>query len=155
MTPEMLQDDLITELQKILGKRKWMHADGTSGALNFYPQQLPIEESDDDADPIPYVIVRLTKGTDPGGGEDNYICKAIVIIGVFDNNKNAQGHRDVLSAINLIYERFSKNTGLANKYTFLGNFDWNIEDGYHPYYFGAVSMDFAIPRIRREDNKFV
>ena len=24
-----------------------------------------------------------------------------------------------------------------------------------PYYFGAVSMDFAIPRIRREDNKFV
>lgn len=156
MTPEMFQDDMIDELKKLLKNRKWKYPDGTEGQFHFYAQNIPVEESDDDADPIPYIIVRLTKGNDAGGGQDNYVCKIIVIIGIYNPDKNAQGHRDLLSVINLMYERFEKNTGLAGKYTFLGNFDWNIqEDGYHPYYFGAVQMDFALPRIRREDYRFV
>lgn len=121
--------------------------------MNVFSQNIPVPESgDDEWDPVPYIQVRLIKGSDANVSESKYIIKVTVIMGIWDDDKNAQGHRELLNIINLVYERFAKNPCLDNKYVYEGGFEWDIqEDGYYPYYFGAFNMNFAIPAIRRED----
>lgn len=120
--------------------------------ITVYPQNIPVPLSEEEADPVPYIIVRLNTGTDGNTHDSKYILKVVVIMGIWDDDRNAQGHRELLNIINLVYERFKKNPCLDGKYVYEGGFKWDIqEDGYYPYYFGAFEMDFAIPAIRRED----
>ena len=121
--------------------------------ITVYPQNIPVPLSEEeDENPVPYIIVRLNTGTDDNVFDSKYILKVVVIMGIWEDDRNAQGHRELLNIINLIYERFKKNPCLDGKYVYEGGFKWDIqEDGYYPYYFGAFEMNFAIPAIRRED----
>lgn len=121
--------------------------------ITVYPQNIPVPLSmDEEENPVPYIIVRLNTGTDDNVSDSKYMLKVVVIMGVWDDDRNAQGHRELLNIINLIYERFKKNPCLDGKYVYEGGFKWDIqEDGYYPYYFGAFEMNFTIPAIRRED----
>lgn len=121
--------------------------------MAVYPQSIPVPSSDDEEwDPVPYIIVRLNSGNDANTTDSEYIIEVVVIMGVWDDDRNAQGHRELLNIINVVYARFMRNPCLANQYVYRGGFEWEIqEDGYYPYYFGAFKMNFAIPAIRRED----
>ena len=121
--------------------------------ITVYPQNIPVPLSmDQDENPVPYIIVRLNTGTDDNTYDSEYIMKVVVIMGVWDDDRKAQGHRELLNIINLVYARFKTNPCLAGQYVYRGGFKWDIqEDGYYPYYFGAFEMNFAIPAIRRED----
>ncbi len=121
--------------------------------ITVYAQNIPVPLSvEEDENPVPYIIVRLNTGTDDNVFDSKYILKVVVIMGIWEDDRNAQGHRELLNIINLIYERFKKNPCLDGKYVYDGGFKWDIqEDGYYPYYFGAFEMNFAIPAIRRED----
>lgn len=154
MTPELFQDALIEDIQHTLSQREYLNTLGEKVHLTMYAQSLPVEQSDDDKDPVPWCIVRITDGNVSGDSEGFYEVKSVVIFGLYNPDPSCQGHRDLLSAINLVYERFSKNPMLDGRYTFLPDrgFHWTLqEDGYFPYFFGAVEMTFAIPKIRRED----
>lgn len=152
MTPEMLQDALVEEIKNILSDRRYKTPAGDLIPINVYPQNIPVEQSDDDADPVPYIIVRLSGGEDKGGFDSNNVCKILIIMGIYDMDSSAQGHRHLLNIINKIYERFQINPCLDNKFVYQGGFKWDIqEDGYYPYYFGAMEMSFNIPALRRED----
>ena len=174
MTPLELQDDLVDELKAMFEQHTFKVPDYDviespdenneieprfqtptpfkRVPLNIYAQQLPVQESDDDTDPVPYIIVRLNSGHDIGDGASVNAVKLIVIIGIWDDDSTNQGHRDVMNIIQDIYERFSKTPSLKNKYAFAGDFNWALqEDAYFPYHFGACSMAFNIPAIRRED----
>ena len=152
MTPLMLQDDLVEEIKKLFAESLFKNPQGELVPINVFPQSIPVEESDDDADPIPYIIVRLTKGDDSGERDSNNTVSVVIIAGLCDFEKDAQGHRGLLNIISTIYERFQKNPSLNNKYVHTGHFKWAIQDdGYYPYYFGAAEMSFNIPAIRRED----
>ena len=175
MTPEMFQDALCEELRKLLKGRKYKKPPKEPEETEFeededmkeklveepemveitvYPQNIPVPLSgEEEYNPVPYIIVRLNNGTDDNTSDSKYIIKVVVILGIWEDNKNAQGHRELLNIINLIYERFKKNPCLDKKYVYEGGFKWDIqEDGYYPYYFGACEMNFAIPAIRREDD---
>ena len=155
MVPEMLQDDLIEEMKKLFAEDHFKAPSGERIPINVFPQSLPMYESDEDDDPAPYIIVRLVDGEDSGTSDSNHLVKVILVIGIFDDDLINQGHRDVLHIINTVYKRFMTDPNLNNKYVYDGPFLWEVQDdAYHPYFFGAVTMSFSIPAIRRED-KFV
>lgn len=152
MIPEMLQDDLVEEMKRLFSDDVFKTPAGKITSINVFPQSLPIAESDDDDDPAPYIIVRIVKGEDSGVFDSNHSVKMLFVIGIYDDDLSAQGHRTVLHIINKIYHRFKKNPCLNNKYVCDGQFVWEInDDAYYPYYFGAVNTDFNISAIRRED----
>ena len=151
MTPLDFQDLLAEEIGNILSKNTYMTTDGESVPINIYTQELPIQESDDDADPVPYILVRITDGEDTGEKNSYNTVHTTIIIAIWDGDKKAQGHRDVMGIINQLYQRVHKDQRLGASF-YLGNFSWRLQDdNYFPYFIGAVSMDFVIPAIRRED----
>ena len=152
MTPLDLQDELVEELKRLFKDYLYKAPSGDRVPINVFPQNIPINETDDEDDPVPYIIVRLNKGSDDGSRDSFNTVKLIVIIGIWDGSLDAQGHRDVSNIIQKIYERFQKNPNLNNIAAYSGNFNWTLQDdNYYPYSFGACSMDFHIAAIRRED----
>lgn len=152
MTPSMLQDELIKELRNIFQPFLYRNSEGKRVPINIFAQNIPIQQTDEEEEPIPYIIVRVRSGSDAGEKNGAHIVSIMYIIGMWDNEESAQGHRDVLNVIQKVYERFSKNASLNGKAVYDGQFDWALqEDNYFPYYFGACSMNFKIEAIRRED----
>lgn len=152
MTPLELQDELIKELREIFRDYAYKTPLGKRISPNIYAQHIPISETDDDADPVPYIIVRLNTGDDEGIRDSFNKVGLVIIVCIYDDALEAQGHRDVLNIIQKIYERFHKNPNLHNKAAYTGEFHWAAqEEDYYPFYFGACSMNFNIAAIRRED----
>lgn len=152
MTPLELQDELVAEMPKILDGYLYQTPAGKRVPINVFPQSLPVNETDDEDDPIPYIIVRLNNGEDKGGRDSNNTVKLVIIIGIYDHGREAQGHRDVMNIIQKVYQRFHEDPNLNGKAVYAGEFDWAMqEDTYYPYSFGACSLSFNIAAIRRED----
>jgi hypothetical protein len=148
----MLQDALVEEMNHIFKGNLFKEPGGERVPIKVYAQDIPVNESDDDADPIPYIIVRLSGGEDSGEKDSFNKVKLVIIIGIWDDSQDAQGHRDVLEIIQKVYERFQKNPNLNNIAAYAGDFHWALqEDGYFPYFFGACTLSFYIAAIRRED----
>ncbi len=152
MTPLMLQDELVEEIKRLLNDYLYKSPAGERVPMQVFPQTIPVNETDDEEDPIPYVIVRLNSGDDAGNRDSNNVVKLVIIIGIWDDALEAQGHRDVMNIIQKIYQRFHENPNLNNKAVYSGDFSWALqEDGYYPYSFGACTLNFHIAAIRRED----
>lgn len=151
MTALEFQDELIEELKKILKGFKCKTPEGKEHSFNFFAQDIPIRDSDDEDDPFPYVIVRLKSGSDEGTRESPHIARVVIIIGNWDDNKDSQGYRSVMSAITRIYKRFEETPALEHA-VFSGKFEWALQqDGYFPYWFGVCELEFNIPAVRRKD----
>lgn len=161
MIATQLQDDLISELQNVLRNELFKNenhdpdepASKECIPLNFYSQSLPIESSrdDDEKSYFPYVIVKLDSGNIPDTSSAHEV-KTIIVIGLYDNNLNNQGYRDILHIINMIYERFAENPCLCKKYIAKEPFNWALQDEEtHPYFFGGIELSFDIPAVKRED----
>lgn len=153
MTPLDLQDELVAEVRKILDGYLYKTSSGRRIPINVYSQNVPVDEGDEDEfDVIPYVIVRLNSGDDDGGNNSFNVVHVVFIVGVMDDDKDQQGYRAAMNIYQKIYQRFQENPNLNGKAVFDGDFHWaNQEDGYFPYFFGACSLSFNIPAIRRED----
>jgi hypothetical protein len=160
MTAFELQDDLKNELENIF-KDFLLHTPFTDDAgnsklevPNIFEQDLPIREDDDQVDdPYPFIIVRVESGK--MAGELSHEVKIRMVIGVFDESTERQGHKDILNIIQKIYDRFTKNPVLANKYIMKDDeqnpFLWALQDeDSYPYYFGAIETTWATTAIRRE-----
>ena len=120
--------------------------------LRIFAQDVPINETGDDFDPAPYIIVRLKSGDDDGTADGVNVVQVIFIICIWDEDNDSQGYRDVLDIIQKIYIRFHKEPMLNNQFMYAGNYHWALqEDNYWPYFFGACTLNFNIPSIRREN----
>ncbi len=154
MTPLELQDELVCELGRILKGYTYKTTTGERIPIHIFAQSLPISESEEeiDDDPVPYLIVRLTSGEDGGTRESFNTISIVVIIGIWEDALEAQGHRDVMNIIQKIYHRFHTNPDLNRKAVYAGDFKWALqEDTYYPYTFGACHIRFYIAAVRRED----
>lgn len=160
MIATQLQDGLLEELEEILKDELFKNEsydleDEISKEyipLNFFTQDLPLESSrEEDESHFPYIIVKMDSGS-VQDADSAHEVKVIVVVGLFDNNSNKQGYRDVMHIINMIYERFAKNPLLCNQYVAKMPFNWALQDeDTHPYYFGGFEMSFEIPAIKKED----
>ena len=152
MTPIMLQDELVEEMKRLLANHLYKTPAGGRIPINVFAQNIPVNETDEDEDPIPYIIVRLNSGDDDGTRDSFNKVKLVIIIGIWDDSLDNQGHRDILNIVQKVYERFHTNPNLNNKAVYAGEFNWALQDDtYYPYSFGACSLNFNIAAIRRED----
>lgn len=172
MVATFLQDDLVEELKKIFDGFRLKNPLGESSEINVFSQSLPIpapvappadaeqeliEEGLVDTDPVkvedpyPYAIVRVQEGKiETIDGAQS--VAAFIILGVYDESLQNQGHKDVLNMIQKIYERFAKNAILAGKYELLHPIEWTLQDEEsYPYFIGGMALNFGTLPIRRED----
>ncbi len=153
MTPLELQDELVEEMSRILDGCTYKTPNGKRIPINVFPQNIPMNETDDEADPVPYIIVRLSSGEDDGGRDSFNTVSVVVIVGIWEDSLEAQGDRDVLNIIQKIYQRFHENPDLNKKAAYAGEFRWAMQDNdYYPYSIGACHMKFQIAAVRREDD---
>ena len=142
MTPIMLQDELVEEMKRLLAGNLYKTPAGEHTEMKVFPQNIPVNETDDDEDPIPYIIVRLNSGEDDGTRDSFNTVKLVIIVGIWDDSLDSQGHRDVLNIIQKVYERFHKTPNLNNIAVYDGDFNWALqEDGYYPYFFGTKNAN--------------
>lgn len=152
MTPLMLQDELVEELKRLLADYLYKSPSGERVPVSIHSQNIPINENDEDVDPFPYIIVRLNSGKDDGTRDSFNKVKLVIIIGVYDDAPENQGHREISNIIQKIYYRFQTKPNLSNIAVCDGEFNWMIQDdNYYPYCFGACTLDFNIAAVRRED----
>lgn len=172
MIATFLQDDLAEELEKIYEGYQLKNPLGELSDINVYKQALPVPAPADPPaeenlelleeglgvtdpakleDPYPYAIVRVTDGQirDIDGEQ---AVNVLIILGVYDDSLNNQGHKDILNMIQKIYERFAKNAILADRYECLHPISWTLqEEESYPYFIGGVALTFETLGIRRED----
>ncbi len=158
-TPVDLQDAIISELNDHLFKGEtFKDIDGGQKELMVYPQDLPIPETDDDADAsavnVPYAIVRISQGeiSETSSPAETDI---VIILCVFDDENNKQAYRDVMHIINKIQQRFMANPIIGN-FRFKAPFKWALQDDNetYPFYFGGVEMTFESMTAFVVEDKF-
>lgn len=150
MTIAQLQDFVYGELARLFSNYTLRSAAGKTTAIKVYKQDLPVPESDDDAEETPpFIIVRLVDG-EQSEWNGEYTVNAAAIICVWDNARERQGAADVLGIITRIHEHFMKHPALCGQ--FKTPFKWvlNDEDTF-PYYYGACQFSLTASAIRRED----
>lgn len=154
-TPFDLQDALCAEIRALFEGFPLYDATGAKTALKVYAQDLPETQTDeeDGSDPSPYCIVKLVDGT--AGGEKNSV-RVVLVFCVRDAARDRQGHRDILTLIFRVYERFAKNPYLLN-FSFpiddTAAFEWAIQDeDTYPFNIGACKLTFDCPTIQKEDS---
>lgn len=153
-TPFDLQDALCAEIKKLFADFPLYDAKRNRTQLNVYAQDLPETETDDEdgTDPTPYCIVKLIDGT--AGGDRNTV-RVVLVFCVRDASRDRQGHRDVLTLMHRVYERFAKHPYIAN-FAFpvddTAAFEWAIQDeDTYPFNIGACKLMFNGPTIQKED----
>lgn len=155
MTIYELQDDLVEELASVFRNITGKRPDGTVKAPTGYAQSLPIVQDDeeDEDSRFPYFIVRMTEGE---GGQDQSAVRETatthILLGVYENNPDNQGHRTILNMIQRFRERFEKNPLLKDKYRMRPEIKWALQDeDTYPYYFGGIEVTWEIKQYQKED----
>jgi hypothetical protein len=145
-----LQDAIVNDLQKLFSKRKYLTPDGETAAVSVFAQNLPKRDSEDDDDPFPYIIVRLDSG-DIENQTSDYKVSVFLLVGVFDDSKNNQGHKTVLEMIELIQRHYEETPLLDGQFVFTDPFHWALQDEEsYPFFFGGVEISFSVPAPRRK-----
>lgn len=124
-------------------------------APKAYEQFLPKRRTQDAEDPFPYVIVRIDSGgidtqTDP------HKVAVILVIGIYDDDPDNQGHKAVLEIIERIQEHYEGTPLLAGQFTFDDPFNWALQDEQSwPYFYGACNLTFKLPPPRTKASDLV
>lgn len=148
--------DMCDEIRLLFREWKFKDEGGEFSSVSVFEQALPIPTGEDEPEPFPYIVVRIEDGgtTTPTSPET---VRVRFTVGIFDESQDNHGHIDVLNAIDRIRQRFEKNQLLKKQYLRLQSDQFPVrwavpdEDTY-PYYFGALEMFFAIPKIETEED---
>lgn len=150
MNARILQDALVADLAALFENRRYNTPSGGTAALSVFSQALPKRQSESDDDPFPYIIVRL----DSGGIEtqtDPHKVAVLLLVGVYDDDPENQGHRAVLEIMEVIQQHYEEIPLLAGQFTFTDPINWALQDEEsYPYFFGAASLTFKLPAPRRK-----
>lgn len=187
MTAYELQKDIAEEVEKILQCMLLKDVKGNEVHLKAYTQALPkrtqnihnheeaiSDESimvDEDIaldegtimdemleeNPYPYCIVKMDSG-ELQPAQNTHEVQTTLIFGIFDDDKECQGHQVIMNMIHKIAERFTRNPYLKEKYRMNheAGITWVIDDvDEYPYYFGAMVMKWDTFFVRLEDDRYV
>lgn len=147
MTARELQKDIVADLRELFASDQFKTPDGGMAAPRVFSQYLPKLESDDDDDPFPYIIVRLDSGNIETQTDPHKIA-VILVIGIFDDRLENQGHESVLEIIERIQLHYEETPALK-EFVFVDPFNWALQDEQsYPYFFGAVNLNFHAPAPR-------
>lgn len=154
MTHYDLMKDLIKDIEEILKdvQTKKVSGEMVSG-VKGYEQSLPIitEDEEDESQLFPYFIVRMTEGSTDDDGNP-WTDTTNILLGIYDDDKEANGHRNIMTMIQRITDKFAKDPLLNNKFRAAEKMDWALQDeDTYPFYFGGIEMKFSVPKMGRSD----
>ena len=153
-TPLDLQKAIQEDLQALFGGERFKASSGELSKMNVFRQNLPMRTSEDDPDPVPYIIVRLDSGeiesqTDP----QNVVV--ILIVGIFDDSPENNGHDGVMHVITKIQRHFEGTPIAGGAFVMQDPFDWALQDEEsYPYFFGAATTTWSTPAPRRDWSQY-
>ena len=152
MTPLMLYDDLIAEVEDIL---KDVVTKNTAGedvvGVKGYKYRLPLITADDEDESqfFPYFIVRLSGGKTEDD-DSPWLVTADILLGVCENDKDIPGHEHIMVMIQRITDRFVAEPLLNKKFRAEQGIEWAVQDeDTYPFYFGGAEIKFNVPKIGR------
>lgn len=155
MTALELQNDLTSFLQEeilkdVLSKK----VTGEKVSPTGYIQNLPMQQSEEDLEPFPYFIVRVTEG-EIEGDEGPQDVTILILFGSYDDERDNQGFKDILIMIERVQQHFRRYPLLLNKYRIKPNMAWSLQEDEaaetFPYYFGGMELHFETAVIQKED----
>lgn len=153
-TPYLLQDALVNEIKVLFVGFETSNARGEPATLNVYPQRLPDKQVEDDSEHFPYIIVRVMEG-ETAGEDEAATCKIGLIIGVYDESPDQQGHRTVLNILRRIETHLFAKRFIDRKYKIIYPYDWALhEEDVAPFYFGGAETTWQLPAVRQEVDLF-
>ena len=148
MNARTLQKAMVEDLKALFEKRSYNTPDGL-GPLNVYAQGIPHRESEDDDDPFPYIIVRLDSG-EIRSQTDNYKIALVLIIGIYEDSADNNGHEQVMEIIETIQSHYEEVPLLAGQFVCSDPVSWALQDEpSYPFFFGALNLTFDVPAPRR------
>ena len=153
MTARKFQEAMVNDLDALFSRDSFKTSDGGMAHPKAYKQFVPYRQSEDDPDPFPFIIVRL----DGGGIEsqtDPHKINVILVIGIYDDDPENNGHLFVLEIIERILKHYEEKPLLAGQFVFRDPFEWALQDEEEfPYFYGACkfSFDTMAPRIGRSE----
>lgn len=155
MTALELQRDLKELLQeKVLKDALSKQVTGTKASPMGYLQNLPMQQTEEDLDPFPYFIVRVSEGEieSDEGPQDVTI---LLLFGTYDEERDNQGFKDILIMIEKVQQHFRRFPLLLNKYRIKPNMAWSLQEDEaaetYPYYFGGMELHFETAVVQKED----
>jgi len=151
MIPSFLQDFLVEELKTLFKDFKLKNALGELSSLNIYPQFLPVKKGKKDTEHFPYIVVILQDGEDPNETDSN-TCNILLMAGIYDDDENYQGYKDLLNVLQKVYEHLMKHRLFEGKYQIEYPIKWRIHDeDTYPYFFGAIETNWIVGKIESID----
>lgn len=167
MTTLELQKDLAEEIEDILKEMLLKDVKGRETHLKAFKQCLPKRKQEVDGndvwgeeeeeDPYPYCVVRIDSGKLETAQSANQV-QTVLVFGIFDDDRECQGHQAILNMIHRITERFTEDPMMKEKYRMNGEagISWVLdEEDRYPYYFGAMEMTWDTFFVRRKEDRYV
>ena len=107
-TAQLCHDALVEMLKELFEGKKYSGQEGRK-PLQFFQQDLPIPENDDedvdtDIANSPYIVVRMTGGSIKDDDSPQTVEFSLIIC-TYDNGKNREGFRDVANIKEDIFQR--------------------------------------------------
>lgn len=163
MTVFQLQRDLAEEIEKILANMRFKDPSGKMVPMKAYCQDIPkrqqeirkgalIPEEEEPDDPYPFCIVKAESGGIFSGAQS---VSVMLILAVFNDDKQNQGQQELLNTIHKIAERFIKNPVLKDMHILdqEDGIKWILDDeDRFPYFVGGMTMKWETFFVKKEDD---
>ena len=154
MTLINLMEDIKIDLDNLFKKSKFKTSMGEYKTFEIYKGSLPIPDSEESPEPMPYIIVQLVNGEIRLSSN---IVSVRLILATYDDDKNNKGYFDILNAIEKIRQHYTKYPILNKRYVAKiddkNSFEWSLPDeDTYPYYFGGIQLNFEVAHCDREDD---
>lgn len=155
MTLGTFISDMCEEISLLFLEWKFKNEGGDYANISVFEQALPIPSGENEPEPFPYIVVRAEDGGSATPNSPETV-RVRFTIGIYDDEPSNRGHIDVFNTIDRIRQRFERNQLLRKQYMRLQSdqypMRWAVpDDDTFPYFFGALEMFFAIPKIETED----
>lgn len=155
MNARELQTGIVADLNGLFQDSLYKTPAGTMAKPSFFMQFLPKRQSEEDDDPFPYGIVRLDNGAIAGPTDPHQVA-IIILVGVFDDAIENQGHTTVLEIMEKIQEHYQREPvvkDLGGRMIGRLNTDtpvsWALQDEEsYPFFFGGLNLTFDLPAPR-------
>lgn len=164
LTPHAALDAMVAELQELFKGQKFTGPNGQE-ELNVFSQLYPIQECSDEgymddlslAEALaPSLLVQM-EGGEIASANSQPVVTLRPVACVYDGDVNREGFNEVYTITQAIVERFNQDPDFGGTFEARYPLKWAIQQEESvPYYFGAVTIDCALPRlVRSSRNKEV
>ena len=150
MIPMDLQKELKERLEQEFADKLFENPNGELVPIQIFEQHLP-QKQKEDLSLYPYIIIQLNNGTQANETAAEGI-KVVFLIGVFQEDSENQGYRNVVRVINRISSNLKQNPTVKRQFQLNYPYDWALYDeDVAPYFFGGIETTWNVPTFSRTE----